>query len=45
MVFNTLYGRTTQGNPYDYFGALDKDTKEFVQRIADETVRNFFARK
>ena len=45
VVFNTLYGRTTQGNPYDYFGALDKDTKEFVQRIADETVRNFFARK
>ena len=45
VVFNSLYGRTTQGNPYDYFGALDKDTKEFVQRVADETVGNFYARK
>lgn len=44
VVFNSLYGRTTEGNPYDYFGALDKDTASFVQRIADETVRKFYGR-
>lgn len=45
VVFNSLYGRTTEGNPYDYFGGLDKDTREFVQRIADQTVRDFYARR
>ena len=45
VVFNSLYGRTTEGNPYDYFGDLDQDTKVFVQRIADQTVREFYARK
>lgn len=44
VVYGSLYGKTTLGNPYDYFGALDKDTKEFVQKVADETVRKFFGR-
>ncbi len=44
VVYATLYGRSPVGNPYDYFGALDKDTKDFVQTIADETVRSFFGR-
>lgn len=44
VVYGSLYGKSAVGNPYDYFGALDKDTKEFVQRVADETVRKFFGR-
>ena len=42
--YGSLYGKSVVGNPYDYFGALDKDTKEFVQKVADETVRKFFGR-
>lgn len=44
VVYGSLYGKSAAGNPYDYFGALDKDTKEFVQKVADETVRGFFKR-
>ena len=44
VVYGSLYGRSTVGNPYDYFGAIDKDTREFVQKVADETVRKFFGR-
>ncbi len=44
VVYGSLYGRSAVGNPYDYFGALDKDTREFVQKVADETVRTFFGR-
>lgn len=43
-VYATLYERSPVGNPYDYFGAIDKDTLAFVQKIADETVRKFFGR-
>lgn len=44
VVYGSLYGKSAVGNPYDYFGALDPDTKAFVQKIADETVRTFFGR-
>ena len=44
VVFASLYDRSPVGNPYDYFGALDKDTREFVQKVAYETVQNFFGR-
>mgnify|MGYP003340173914 CR=1 FL=1 len=44
VVYGTLYGRSAAGNPYDYFGAIDKDTREFVQKVADETVKKFFSR-
>jgi len=44
VVYGSLYGKSAVGNPYDYFGALDKDTKTFVQRVADETVRKFYGR-
>jgi hypothetical protein len=44
VVYGSLYGKSAVGNPYDYFGALDKDTKDFVQRVADGTVRKFFGR-
>ena len=44
VVYGSLYGKSPVGNPYDYFGALDKDTKAFVQKIAHETVQTFFGR-
>ena len=44
VVYGSFYGKSAIGNPYDYFGALDRDTKEFVQKVADETVRKFFGR-
>lgn len=44
VVYASLYGKSPAGNPYDYFGALDKDTRAFVQKVADETVRKFFSR-
>ena len=37
-------GKSPIGNPFDYFGPLDKHTRAFVQKVADETVRKFFAR-
>ena len=39
-----LVKKSPVGNPYDYFGALDRDTRAFVQKIADETVRRFYGR-
>lgn len=44
VVYASLYERSPVGNPYDYFGAIDKDTLAFVQRIANDTVRKFFGR-
>ena len=44
VVYGSLYGKSPVGNPYDYFGALDKDTKAFVQEVADQTVRKFYGR-
>ena len=44
VVYATLYERSPVGNPYDYFGAVDPDTKAFVQKVADETVKKFFGR-
>ena len=29
VVYGSLYGKSPVGNPYDYFGALDQDTKDF----------------
>ena len=44
VVYASLYARSPVGNPYDYFGALDNDTRSFVQKIADETVKKFYGR-
>ena len=44
VVYASLYDRSPVGNPYDYFGALDKDTREFVQKVAHDTVRKFYGR-
>ena len=43
-VYTSLYGRSSAGNSYDYFGKVSKDDAAFLQTIADETVRKFFGR-
>jgi hypothetical protein len=45
VLYASLYERSPVGNPYDYFGALDRDTREFVQRIAWETTQKFYGRQ
>jgi hypothetical protein len=44
VVYASLYDRSPVGNPYDYFGAIDKETKEFVQKVAYETAQKFYGR-
>lgn len=44
VVYASLYERSPVGNPYDYFGAIDPDTREFVQKVAYETVQKFYGR-
>lgn len=45
VVYHSLYGRSTVGIDYDYFGAIPRGDAEFLRGIADETVRRFFDRE
>jgi hypothetical protein len=42
VVYASLYDKSPVGNPYDYYGAIDKDTALFLQKVADKTVRKFY---
>ena len=44
VVFQSVYGISTVGMNYDYFGAVDKENATFLRAVADETVREFFRR-
>ena len=44
VVYQSIYGRSVIGIDYDYFGEVPPDSAEFLQRMADETVREFFRR-
>jgi len=44
VIFASLYGQSAVGNPYDYFGKIDKETAAFLQKVADKTVRKFYGR-
>jgi hypothetical protein len=44
VVYSSLYGKSPVGNTYDYFGKVDKETAAFLQRVAWETVTQFYAR-
>lgn len=44
VVYASLYGKSPVGNAYDYYGKLDRETAAFLQRVAEETVRRFYAR-
>lgn len=42
VVYQSIYGKSVIGVDYDYYGAVDKESAAFLQRIADETVREFY---
>ena len=42
VVYASLYNASPVGNPYDYYGKIDKDTAAFLQKVADKTVRTFY---
>ena len=44
VVYASLYGQSPVGNPYDYFGKIDKETLSFLQKVADDTVKKFYGR-
>lgn len=44
VVYASLYGQSPAGNPYDYFGKVDKDMAAFLQGVAWDTVKNFSGR-
>ncbi len=44
VTYAALYGRSPVGNPYDYYGKIDRDTAAFLQQVAEDTVRAFYAR-
>lgn len=42
VVYASLYNASPVGNPYDYYGKIDKDMAAFLQKVADKTVRTFY---
>ena len=44
MTYAALYGKSPVGNPYDYYGKIDKDSAAFLQQVAEDTVRTFYGR-
>jgi len=44
VVYQSIYGKSVIGISYDYFGAIGQEDAKFLRGIADETVREFFAR-
>ena len=45
VVYQSIYGRSVVDIEYDYFGAVPEESARFLQRMADETVREFFDRE
>jgi hypothetical protein len=43
-VYASIYGKSPVGNPYDYFGKVDKDDAAFLQQVAEDTVKKFYGR-
>ncbi|MBY0271567.1 MAG: hypothetical protein K2X06_17055 [Burkholderiales bacterium] len=43
-VYATLYGKSPEGNAYDFHGIVGKEDAAFLQRVANETVKKFFGR-
>ena len=44
VLYASLYNRSPVGNSYNYFGAIDDDTKTFLQKVALDTVNKFYGR-
>lgn len=44
-VYASIYGKSPVGNPYDYYGKIDRKTAAFLQQVAHDTVTKFYGRK
>lgn len=44
VVYSSVYGKQSVGNPYDYYGKVSKEDAAFLQQVADDTVKAFFGR-
>lgn len=44
VTYAALYGTSPVGNPYDYYGKIDRDTATFLKQVAEDTVRAFYRR-
>jgi hypothetical protein len=42
VTYASLYGKPVTGNPYDYYGRIDREMVAFLQGVADRTVRRFY---
>lgn len=43
VVYGSVYGKSPVGNKYDYYGKIDKDMAAFLQQVAWDTVKKFYA--
>lgn len=43
-VYASVYGKSPVGNTYDYYGRISKEDAEFLQKVAEKTVKEFFGR-
>jgi hypothetical protein len=42
VVFSSITNKSPQDIEYNYYGSINDADKEFLQRIAHETVENFY---
>jgi hypothetical protein len=42
VVFGSIYGSKSFGIDYNYYGSISNSDKKFLQRIADETLLEFY---
>jgi len=42
VVYQSIYRQSVTATNYVYFGEVDEESAEFLRRIADETVREFY---
>jgi hypothetical protein len=42
VTYAALYNQSPVGNPYDYYGSIDKETATFLQNVAWDTVQKYF---
>ncbi|MGB7181192.1 MAG: DUF4886 domain-containing protein [Burkholderiaceae bacterium] len=43
-VYASVYNRSPVGNPYDYFGKIEPEMKNFLQQVAADTVTKFYGK-
>ncbi len=41
-VYASIYGKSPVGNSYDYYEKIDRETAQFLQQVAVDTVNNFY---